>query len=385
MIVLPTIQDLTEAIILNLESEYQGEIDEDGRTILRAFAIVQAGKLKEYYLCIGLLEKNIFVDTCDEETLLRFGIIKIGRYPFPAVAAQYKITVTGSIGGLIEANTTFKSDDTALNPGILYIIDSDYTLISTTDQITVRALTAGLNGKLNISDTLTATRPIPFVNKSAIVFSEDIQPLAGETINEYRAIVIASYRLEAQGGAATDYRLWSSDAQGVKQVYPYATPNVSSQVDLYIEATIADSSDGKGTPTQSIINDVEAVVNFSPDITLPLNQRGRRPVQVIVNYKSVSIRQVDIIITGAVGFNATDISQILTALTNYVNVIRPFVSAADLSANNTINSFNIIGVIVGIKPGAIFTSITLKIDGIVLNSFQFVLGDIPFLNSVIYN
>lgn len=385
MFTIPTIQDLTAAIILDLESEYQGEIDEDGRTVLRALAIVQAGKLHEYYLCIGLLQKNIWVDTCDLETLLRFGIIKIGRYPFPPLAAQYSITVTGTPGGFIKANTTFKSDDTSLSPGILYILDSAHVMITSSEQITVRALTAGLEGKLNISDTLTSTEPIPLVNSGAVVFSEVVQPLAGETEAEYRAAVIASFRLEAQGGAATDYRLWSSDAQGVAQVYAYTTPNVSSQVDLYIEATVADSTDGKGTPTQSIINDVEQVVNFSPDITLPLNERGRRPVQVIVNYKPVTIKRVDIVITGGVGFTTSIQTQLLAAMTDYVNAIRPYVAAADLTSNDLINQFNIIGVIVSVYPGAIFTSLTLKINGAPVTSYQFIKGNIPYLNGITYN
>lgn len=387
MIVLPTLQDLTDAIVLDLENEFKSTINEDGRTVLRGMAANQAARLYQYYLTIALLQKNIFVDTCDYETLLRFGIIKIGRYPFAAVAAQYQITVTGTPGGVIKANTTFKSDDIALSPGILYILDSSFTMILSTEQITVRALTAGLEGKLDPGDTLTATEPIPFVSSNAIMSSEVIQPLAAETPEAYRTVVINSYRLEAQGGAATDYRIWASDAQGVAKVYAYKTPNAYTQVDLYIEAVAASSADGKGTPTQSIINAVEAVINFSPDITLPTNERGRKPVQVIVNYKPVSIINIDIVISGAVSFSVSEKAQILSQITSFINLVRPYVAAADLPAdqNDIISNNNITGVIVTTKPGAVFTGLNIKFNGITLSSNQFVLGNIPFLNSITYN
>lgn len=386
MITLPTIQELTDSIIADLESQYGSTINEEGRTVLRAFASVQAAKLKQYYLTIGLLQKNIFPDASDEETLLRFGIIKIGRYPFAAVAGQYVIQVTGTIGGIIPAGTTFKSDDTALNPGVLYILDTDFTMTATTDSITVRALTTGLDGKLDVGDTLTATAPIPLVDSEALVLSESTQPLAGETIDAYRNVVLASYRLEPQGGAASDYRIWAGDAQGVQRVYPYAKPNAVSEVNLYVEATIADSSDGKGTPTQTILDAVEDVVNFSPDITLPTNDRGRRPLQVIVNYLPVTVKQVDIIIAGAVGFTAAIKAQLLTELTDAIENIRPFVAAADLATdqNDIIDNNNITGIIVSTKPGAVFTGLTIKIDSVTMTSYQFLAGNIPYLNSVTY-
>lgn len=385
MIVLPTILQLTESILTDLETEYGSTINEEGRAVLRAIAVVQAGKLKQYYLSLALLQKNIFVDTCDEETLKRFGIIKIGRYPFAAVAARYQITVTGTVGGVIPAETTFKSDDTSLSPGILYILDTAFTMTATSELITVRALTLGLDGELDIADTLTATAPIPLVNSSATVFSESVAPLAAETIESYREVVIASYRLETQGGSGGDYRIWSRDAQGVARVYPYAKTNAVSEVDLFIEANAPDSSDGKGTPTQAIIDAVESVVNTNPDITLPDDERGRRPLQVIVNYIPVTVRLIDIIITGAVNFSLTEKAQILSELTSYVSGVRPYVASVDFVENDIIDNNNVTGVIVTTKPGAVFTSLTIKVNNVVVASYQFLLGNIPFLSSVTYN
>lgn len=387
---IPTLNELYTDIISDLESQYSATISLVGKVFLRALAMVQAGKLKLFYLAIGLLQKNIFVDTADSEsiggTLERFGRIKLGRNPYPARAGVYVLKVTGSIGAVIKASTTFKSDDSSLNPGFLFVIDNDYTLVATTDYITVRALTIGAESKLALLDTLTSTSPIALVNNPVTVYSITTEPLAAEDIEAYRLAIINSYRLEAQGGAATDYRLWSADAQGVRFVYPYAKSGAVCEVDLYIEATVADSTDGKGTPSAQLLLDVEDVVDRSPDTSLDANERGRRPLQVIVHYLPVTIKTVDIVITGFTGITNDQKTLLLNAITDSVNLIRPFIDAADdlVNRNDTIDNNKIIGVITTQIPGAIFSSVTISVNGVVVSIYNFTLGNIPYLNSITY-
>ena len=387
---IPTLNELYTDIISDLESQYSATISLVGKVFLRALAMVQAGKLKLFYLAIGLLQKNIFVDTADSEsiggTLERFGRIKLGRNLYPARAGVYVLKVTGSIGAVIKASTTFKSDDSSLNPGFLFVIDNDYTLVATTDYITVRALTIGAESKLALLDTLTSTSPIALVNNPVTVYSITTEPLVAEDIEAYRLAIINSYRLEAQGGAATDYRLWSADAQGVRFVYPYAKSGAVCEVDLYIEATVADSTDGKGTPSAQLLLDVEAVVDRSPDTSLDANERGRRPLQVIVHYLPVTIKTVDIVITGFTGITNDQKTLLLNAITDSVNLIRPFIDAADdlVNRNDTIDNNKIIGVITTQIPGAIFSSVTISVNGVVVSIYNFTLGNIPYLNSITY-
>ncbi len=391
MIAIPTLQELFNGIVTDLETQYGANISLTGKSVLRAIAAVQAAKLKLFYLVIGNLQKNIFVDTADSEsvggTLERFGRVKLGREPFPAVAAKYVLQITGTVGGTVKAETTFKSDDTSLSPGMLFILDNEYILVSTTDYITVRALTPGEISKLNIADTLKATAPIAFVNSSAVVYSVAIEPLSAEDLESYRLAIINSYRLETQGGSATDYRLWAADAQGVRFVYPYAKNGVSNEINLFVEATVADSTDGKGTPSASLLLDVEEVVELNPDDTLPILERGRRPLGVFeIHYLPVTIKEVDIIITGAVGFTAEIKAALLIALTDAINAIRPFVSAADIliNKNDILDRNKIIGIIIQSNPGAIFTDVTFKIDSVSVLTNTFINGDIPHFNSLTY-
>lgn len=389
MITIPTISALYTGILNDLTTEYGVYINPFGKAVLRALAAVQAGKLKMYYLVVAALQKNVAPDTCDEETLLRFGMIKLGRVPFAAEAAQYELEVTGTIGATIPAGTQFKSDDDSLNPEILYILDIAYVLTATTDYITVRCLTAGIEGKLALLDTLTPTAPIPLVDSgpsSASVNLEVVQPLAAETTAAYRAVVVQAYRLEPQGGAGTDYRLWAADAQGVARVYPYATSNAQAQINLYVEATIADSVDGKGTPSAQTLLDVEDVINFSPDPTLPTNQNGRRPLNVTVNYLACNPLDIDITIPNFQDNTTAKQALILAALQAKLDSIRPFIASADILANknDTLNGNVLAAAVISAVPGAIFGGITFTVATVSQTTYTFMNGEITYLNSITY-
>lgn len=391
MVTIPTITQLYTSVLSDIEATYGNSIPTFGKNFIRALAIVQAGKLKIYYYAIASLQKNLAPDTADPEnlggTLERYGRIKLNRNPFPASPGQYTIQITGQVGAVIKASQTFKSNDDSLSPGSLFILDNSYVLIANPDAITVRALTPGLVSKLLPGDGLTATSPILNVNADATVLVESIPPLAAEDTESYRSKVLDAYRLEPEGGAASDYRLWAEDAQGVEQVYAYAKPGASADVNLFIEATTADSIDGKGTPSPFILSAVESVVELDPDTTKPINDRGRRPLGAFqIHYLPVSPKNIDIQISGFIGITLDTQTLIMTAMKAFLDDVRPFVAGADVLANkNDIFGINqIISIILNVKPGSVFGSIQLTVAGNTTQSFTFENGDIPFLNSITY-
>lgn len=103
-----------------------------GKVFLRILAMVQAAKLKLFYLQVAQLQKNIFVDTADTEqnggTLERFGRTKLGRNRNPALAGEYTLNITGSIGGTVLKGTVYKNTATDK----LYEVQTTVTLIATT-------------------------------------------------------------------------------------------------------------------------------------------------------------------------------------------------------------------------------------------------------------
>lgn len=387
-----TFNQLYTDIKADLEAQMQTSIPTIGKAMLRVFAMVQAGKLWLYYLALAKVQKNIFIDTADPEsmggTLQRFGRVKLNRDPFPATPGYYTATVTGTLGGVIPARTTFKSNDDSSHPSKLFILDNSYTMPNTTGTITLRALEAGLDASLIVGDKLTSTAPIALVNSLATIASITTEPRAAESIEEYRQAGILAYQLEAQGGAGGDYTIWASDAQGVKTVYPYAKNGEVGQIDLYVEATTADSTDGHGTPSAQLLLDVEEVIERDPDITKPLYERGRRPISAWqINYLPVLPKSVIVTITGYVGITTAKQTLIQNAIVDALALIRPFVASRDVLANrNDTLSINKLSFIVQTAvPQSVFTSITMTVSGTSYTSYQFTGGNIPYLGSIVYS
>tara|TARA_R110001632_G_scaffold207897_1_gene332109 strand:- start:2857 stop:4035 length:1179 start_codon:yes stop_codon:yes gene_type:complete len=387
---IPTLVELFTSIKGDLEGKIGVTIPIFGKAYLNGLAGVQAAKIKLIYLAIANLQKNVFPDLAESEsiggTLERFGRVKLNRNPFAAKAGQYTVSVTGQIGATIKVNTTFKSDDSSNNPSKLYILDNAFTFTGTTGTITLRALEGGLGSSLNISDTLTATAPILNADEIGTISSELIQPLAAEDLEDYRAKIVEAFRLEPEGGAGSDYRLWSNDAQGVRTVYPYAKVGFPNEIELFVESTIANSTDSKGTPSSVMLDDVDSVVEFDPDTTAPLNERGRRPLAAFfVDVKPVSIKNIDITITGFQNLTPTKQTTILNALNSGIDLIRPFVPSVDILSdrNDILNDSKITFFILNAES-ATFSGLSFTVNGAPQNSITFTNGDIPFLNSVTY-
>jgi len=391
MISLPSLSEIYTNVISDLNAEFGINISTKKKVALRVYAAVHAGKLWLQYKVLGFVQAQIWPDTATTEakggTLERFGRVKLGRNPNQAVAGQYAVTVTGTIGAVIPAQQTFKSDDDSLNPGYIFILDTAWTMLTTSDSITLRALTPGTEAKLEAGNTLTATSPIPLVDKTATVTSETIQPLAAETTEDYRATLLRAFRLEAQGGSPGDYRIWAGDAQGVETVYPYSKPGETNANNIYVEATLADSIDGKGTPTAAILLDVEEVCEQSPDTTLTDAERSRRPLGVINYFLPVTPLDVDIEIVGFSGITVAQQSLLLSALTSMLSSVRPFIAGVDSLAtkNDILDKNKINAVIYSQIPGAVYTGLILTVNSVVLDTYTFSAGDIPYLNSVTYS
>lgn len=389
----PTLTELYNSVLNDLQSELGVTIPVFGKNFLRVFAAVQAGKLKLIYLSIAFVQRNVFPDLADSEsvggTLERFGRIKLGRERFSATSGVYTIELNGIDGSTIPAGSLFKSNDDSASPSKIFQSVALGTVSSGVVTVQVQALEGGLDSRLAVNDNITSVSPLLNIDDVAVVISEDTIPLDQESIENYRTAILNSFRLEPQGGSGTDYRLWSADAQGVQEVYPYAKSGGVNEVDVYVEATIADSVDGKGTPSAALLVDVEDVINFDPDTTQLLNQRGRRPLTAILDVLPISPKDVIITINNPTNIDQDDENNIESALSTYVNGIRPFVGSADLAENqNDVISLN--GVITAISnvltAGKNFDSVDITVDGnAVTSSLQFTLGDIPFFDSVTFN
>lgn len=387
---IPTIKELYTNITGDLRSKLNLQIDYLKKT-LEAFGLVISAQLHLAYLFLSDIQDNVFPDkatTADQGgTLERQGIIYMNRNPFPDSVGTFKISVTGVAGSVLRTNLTFKSNEGALNPGQLYILDSEYTLTGVDDEIEIRSIGAGVDFNLIAGDNLTITEPVIGVDKTVTVLEVLVQPKAGETTELYRKAILNAIQLEPQGGSRADYRQWSSDAQGVRSIYPYVRDIDASIVDIYVEATLVDSTDGKGTPSAAILEDVEEVIEMDPDVTKPVNERGRRPMQADVEVSAITLVPVDITITGLNDSSPSVQSTIQSSIEDFLYDVRPFISGADLrrNKNDVLYSGKIQSVVTeALVNGNFFNVLDLYVDGNPVTSYEFTLGNIPYLRNLTF-
>lgn len=388
---IPSIIELNEDIANDLRSKL-GLTDDDLKKVASALPLVLSGQFKLAYLFLGDIQDNVFPDKASTElnggTLERQGQIYLNRNPFPDSIGVFNLSVTGVAGSILRSDLTFKSNDDSLSPGQVYVLDTEYTLTGTGDIIEVRSLGAGVDFNLNVGNNLTITEPVIGVDKTVTVSEVVTQPTAGETEELYRQAILNAIQLEPQGGSKSDYRIWAGDAQGVRFIYPYVRDGEAGTVDIYVEATLIDSNDGKGTPTTAILNDVLEVINFDPDVTKPDNERARRPMQANVVVSAISLIPVDVTITGLNDDSASVQTSIQNSIIDFIYGVRPYIDGADLlrNKNDILYSGNVQGVVTdSLVNGNFFNVLDLKVDGNTVTSYEFGLGNIPYLRNLIFN
>lgn len=382
---IPTLQELRETLANDFKSKLN-LLSNNLKKFLDAFSIVESAKIKLIYLFLQDLQNNIFPDTADVEanggTLERQGRIFLNRNPRPATVGTFELNVTGESGAVLRSGLTFKSNENSLSPGQLYVLDLEYTLTGSSDVIEVRSLGAGVEFDLNENDELTITEPVLGVNQIVTVNSVVSQPKNGENIEAYRQAILDAIQLEPQGGSKTDYRLWSSDAQGVKKVYPYVKNGDAGTVQVYVEAT-------DGVPSSGLLAEVEEVIEFDPDESKPLNERGRRPIQATVEVLPVVLIPVAVTITGLSQDTPSIRSAIQSNIELYLSSVRPYISGADLARNRNdiLYEARLQSVATDVLENSnFFTGFSITVNGNSVSSYQFDLGNIPSLvTPITYN
>lgn len=382
---IPSIIQLNQDITNDLRSKL-GLTDDDLKKVASALPLVLSAQFKLAYLFLGDIQDNCFPDKATTElnggTLERLGRIYLNRNPFADSIGVFKLSVTGVAGTVLRSDLTFKSNDDALSAGQVYVLDTAYTLTGTADIITVRSIDAGLSVKLNVGNKLTITEPVIGVDKTVTVTFVEEQPKSGETEELYRQAILNAIQLEPQGGAKSDYRIWANDAQGVRLVYPYVRDGEAGTIDVYVEATLDNSTDGKGTPSSTLLGDVEDVIKFDPDNTKEDYERARRPIQANVVVLPISLVPVRVIITG-LSDTSTDVKNaIKSSLESFLYKVRPYVDGADLlrNKNDILYSGNVQSIVTStLKNGNFFNFLELQVDGVIETSYEFGLGNIPYL------
>lgn len=397
MVTAPTLNELYAAISADFKNRFGISSENDLKRVLIALASVNAAMLKLFYLALMDVQKNTWPDLADSEemggTLERFGRLKLGRDPYPATQGAYTLTVTGTIGATIPIGTQYKSSANSTHPNSLFTATESVTLTAETGSIAVLSDRSGTDYELAIGDELYTVNPIIGITSKALVDSVDTIPTDAEDIEVYRELVLQSFRLEPNGGSASDYVFWALDVDGIRTVYPFTAAGTSGVATIYAEATVAASTDGHGTPTTALMealwkSDKTGVFELDPDTTQSIYERGRRQIGLSeITVLPVNPMPVLVTITGLKVQIDSEKSSISSKITDMLYLKRPYVAGVgDINdRNDTIYlSDIIIAISEAVAVGNTYNSVSVTCGGQPL-PYQFLNGNIPYLSSVVYD
>jgi len=381
----PSLSDLYSSISSNFKSEFDIQDENDLKRVLTAIASSDAGMLKIFYLALLDVQKNILPDLADNEamggTLERFGRLKLGRDPNPATQGRYSLTFTGVSGTTLPIGTQFVNKVT----NKYYTTDASVTLSGASGTITILSDKSGLD-TLQIGDTLFSVNTIININSQTTVASIVSIASNSEDLEDYRKLINQSYRLEPNGGSASDYIFWALDVPSVRTVYPYTS--APGMANIYVEGIT-----GNGTVLQSILDllwkssDKTGVFEQDPDITLSDYERGRRQLGFTdLNLMSVTALPVVVTITNLKDQSSGVTTSIESEISSMLYDKRPYISGVgDINnRNDTLYFRDVVSALDNaLTNGNTYDDVSVTVNGLSI-PFQFLNGNIPTLTSVVY-
>lgn len=249
----------------------------------------------------------------------------------PAESAVFEITLPGTNGITIPATVSF----IGTSNGARYFPDASAIITGGVATLTVTAEIAGVNGNLNVGETMAISVQIAGAETIATITIIDNVGAEQENLEVYRDRVLFAIRGTTGGGNATDYKIWAERVGGVKRAYPFAgkpvndlTVSYPADRTVYIEAEISINIDG--IPPQILLDEVRAALNTDPITGLSQTPLGLENSTLYV--EPIIRTEIFLEINGlsvTSGLIADAKIDIELALSAYLLLLKPFVDGID--------------------------------------------------------
>jgi hypothetical protein len=358
-----TFDEIYNAIITNWCNKLNISVDDAGYDIIIISKVFAFGIYTIVKIIDGI-KNNVWVGSMQAFKLLEVGQDKIGRGLFQAVKGEYTCSTTAAAApGNIPLGTIFTFD---IN-GVTYSYET-LAEVAGGDDVTIRALEAGTASELAILDILTSKQNLTFAENTIQVTAITEQPTDTETIEDYRAVVVAFETLRLGNGNASDYIVWVTNVNGMRTAYPYTAPNEAGKAVIYCEST----DTAVLVPSAGLIDD--AIDSIKYDI----NGKSQPPVEffefVDTNYVlPVQITGIKLQIeNGVVGEQST----IESLVRSYLSLKRPFLHTVNKLVtitegyNTKENTLALVDIVQLLANADItFDNITLLVDILLITGY----------------
>ncbi len=210
----PTLQQLVERAIADIEANLPGADARVRRSNLNVLARLHAGGLHGVYGYLDWLARQIPWDTAEAEFIERWASIW-GVARLAATFAGGEVAFGGSDGAQIPAGTELRSVT-----GIVYRTDALAVVAGGTAIAAVTAATPGAAGDAEPGVQLATVAAIAGVDSQAVVTAGGLTGGSdAETDASLRARLLARIQEPPHGGADFDYVAWAREVPGVTRAW----------------------------------------------------------------------------------------------------------------------------------------------------------------------
>jgi hypothetical protein len=395
-----TIEDIRDLLINAFNFYFNKKMRLLPKAFIRAFSIVLAGIFITLYKQIGWLFLQLFPETAywKEVTILGVKVRPLVKWGvligagLPRTGEKWKGEITINVAN---QNTTLlggsqlKSELT----GKLYITDTAEFLTNETEAVAITCVDAGSAGNIEAEDILTFVNPLGNVKKAAVVLAVTQDGTDDETEGEYRYRVVNRYRMQPQGGALADYRIWASDVPGVLNVYPYNDENSPSGVLLFVSGN--PSLFPNRIPSEALLKQVGNACTYDPKT----GKATRKPMTAVLdpagdgsysNVMPVSIVEFDIYITGLTGIIPSDFAgAVRPAVEDYFLGRESYIRGLsdDNNKTNVVSKNNVSSTVdqIAISVKTEFESVIMKREEEIEPSYSLGMGELSKLGRLFIN
>lgn len=336
----PTVSQISANIIAQLESTLNQAIP----GLPRAFYRVSAKAIAAVYVILykygGFIALQQFVTfasdkevTINGKTLIplqEWGVLVGEGLPNAATRAEMTTTITvEQEGGTIFAGQLLYNTAN----GYTYRLLSSVVLVGATVTGLVRAVSdqtdtggRGALGNLSPGDPLLFATPQTGASTETTVLAQVVTAANAESTDDYRRRVSTRFSARPQGGAASDYRIWSEEVEGIVRAYPYTGVDPGT-VDVFVEATPESSGSPDGIPTGAQLDAVTDSINTDEN-----GLATRRNINALPNVQAITRTAFVTTVTGISGVDdlATVEDDVEAALVEYFLNAEPFIDGLDL-------------------------------------------------------
>lgn len=296
---IPTIQELTDQIVDNYESELGEDIPVLQKAFVRVWARVKAGVIYLGYRHSLWVLKQAFAETAGREALERMGR-DYRLTPIPPVTQKIIVSFDGAEGTTLPTNRSLTIGDKVFITrvsGSVGVGDSSLT-------VECEAQTPGVEGGALVGDEATLVREIPGLSAEGVVTTVTREAFNAEELESFRERVLAERRNPPQGGSTPDWVRWAREVPGVVRVLAFRTAPGEVTVYPLVGFTLGDR-----LPDSNKLTEITDYI--SDPVRRPLNCENASAVLF-------TEQEFDVVITNLTPDTADLRSRITTAIENYL-------------------------------------------------------------------